>query len=144
VIEIRPPRPEEIEEIAKLWARSFEPTAEEMAGDSFVRLGRWRTTAVAPHVWRLAHRQYIEHRLRHDLVMVADVAGGLAGFVAFSLPEGDRQVLTIHYLYVLRPGRRKGIGRRLYDAARKYGGEAPMRTTHTTRHWARFLEGIGA
>jgi GNAT superfamily N-acetyltransferase len=142
VIEIRPPRPDEIDEIAKLWVRSFDPEPEEIGGDKFIRVGRFRTTGVAPHVWRFAHRLYVSHRLRHDLVLVADINGGLAGFIAFSLPDEKRDVLTVHYVYVLRPGRKKGIGRRLYRAACKYGGEAPIRTTHTTRYWTRFVEGV--
>lgn len=77
------------------------------------------------------------------MVLVASLDGGLVGFVAFSLPEGEREPLTVHYLYVLRPGRRRGIGRKLIETVRKYSGEAPIRTTHTTRYWERFCEGIG-
>jgi GNAT superfamily N-acetyltransferase len=143
MIELRPPRPDELTEIANLWVRSFDPEPEEIDGDKFVRIGRYRTTAVAPHLWRHAHRAIVELRLRHDLVLVADIGGkGLGGFISFSLPDDDREWLTVHYLYVLRPGRRRGIGRRLFAAARKYGGEAPIRTTHTTRYWQRFLDGV--
>src|SRR5690606_20666588 len=61
MIEIRPPHTREIDEIAKLWVRSFSPQPEEIAGDTFVRVGQYRSSAVAPHVFRHAHRLYIDH-----------------------------------------------------------------------------------
>jgi GNAT superfamily N-acetyltransferase len=117
--------------------------AKAIGDDRYVRAGKYASNGIAPHAWRYMHGAYVDLRLTHDLVLVADVDGGLAGFIAFSLPDEDRQWLTVHYLYVLRAGRRKGIGRRLFEAARRYEGEAPIRTTHTTRSWQRFLEAMG-
>lgn len=129
-------------EIERLWLRSFAPPTASIGGDKFVQVGPYRDHGIAPHVWRAAHRAYVQHRLEHDLVVVAGIDRGLAGFAAFSLPDGDRQVLTIHYLYVLRPGRRRGIGRILFDAVRQYAADVPIRTTHTNNYWQRFFEAV--
>lgn len=140
MIKLRAPMTDEFAEIERLWIRSFVVVPlEDDSGEPFVRLGKFAVTSVAPHAWRWMHRRYVEHRLKHDHVLVADVDGGLAGFIAFSVPVEGRKAVTIQYLYVLPEGRKCGIGRKLYQAARTYGGDAPVRRTHTTRHWAEFV-----
>lgn len=144
MIELRPPKPSEIRDIEKLWVNSFCPRSlqEEHGGAKYVRVGYFSGRGVARHVWMQAHREYVTRRLERDLLIVADYGGDLAGFVSFSPPGDGRSDTTLHYLYVLNSGRRRGIGSRLYKAVRKHGGDAPIRTTHTTRLWSEFAMSI--
>lgn len=141
-IEIRLPEPDEISQIAKLWLRSYAPKEEMHNGDPYIRVGRFSSNTIAKHMWLKAHRHTIDNCLAHDRVLVAAYQGSLVGFVCFSLPTDKRPDLTIQYLYVLRSGRRKGIGRQLFDAARSYAPGAGLRTTHITNYWLKFLEGV--
>jgi GNAT superfamily N-acetyltransferase len=144
MIELRTPKPRELNEIAKLWNRSFcnslRRKAEKWDGwygqcaDKFVFV---HNKGIAPHALERMHWLYVQERMRADYIIVASLDEGMAGFICFSLPVGDRRSLTVHYTYVLPEGRQNGIGSKLLEAARAYAPDTPVRTTHYTSDWAR-------
>lgn len=148
VIEIRTAKGEaEVREIARLWSRSFFRTSGKpdlVQGDKFVRVGETLGHGVCPRFWEAMHFDFVQLRLVRDLLLVASLDDKLVGFIAFSCPVKKRPYLTVQYLYVLPAGRLRGIGTRLYRAARAYAPDTPVRTTHTTLAWLDFSRALEA
>lgn len=123
MITIRPAKPSEHVYIRDTWARSFGPRKfPGWAGDPFfaVRNGFASVTSgqLSPRWWFAMHRAAIDMLLgghartpsAHALVAVhSDIPDEILGWLAYS-SDGP---LTLHYAYVRKDARRKGLAAKL-------------------------------
>lgn len=149
-VTVRPARSSELALISDSWVRAFSPAVRKgPLGDAYVSVGApRRDTKIAPNLWWASHRGIVSGILEACAVVVAvhpDHPDAVLGWIAFEagLGEGQEPTLTLHFAWVRKSARRKGIGSRLLESVLKTVPEdvAPrIRLSHSTPDGERLLE----
>lgn len=150
---LRPARPDELALIADSWVRSFNPqTRKGPLGDAYMSVGAPRLdTKIAPSLWWASHRGVIAGILEAAALIVAvhpDHPTAVLGWIAFEAGLGELKelaepTLTLHFAWVRRNARRRGLGSKLLEAVLKTVPEdvAPrIRLTHSTPDGERLIK----
>lgn len=130
-VHIRPMNDTELPLVSDNWSRSFVTAAP----SDTVRLRPTATGgALAGWAWYEAHRRYVQGLLQHvDTEVIVATPGSVdeaVGWCCFTRPA--KHALVLHYTYVLRDFRRRGIGRALLEAARKFSDGREPKWSHMT------------
>ncbi|MBK6920378.1 MAG: hypothetical protein IPH07_23460 [Deltaproteobacteria bacterium] len=127
---IRPAENEDLKEIARQWASSFEPAWGSITIGSLFR-------HLAPHLWRRAHRALVEELVRECLINVLvleEEPSVPLAWVAFD-------PVRLHYVYTLDKARRQGLATRLVTNVRE-GYTLTEAPTHMTAGGSALLRAL--
>ncbi len=137
-VTIRPATPSERDEALRQWTSSFSP------GNPNVTVGSTQRT-LSLRLFKRAHKllaQTVMAESEVHVIVLSSVPREPLGWVCFTSATnvpGD-----IHYLYVVEPARRKGLGSLLLNHATAFGAERSSHMTASGRALASVLSPQGA
>ena len=133
---VRPIRDSEHPLVLDSWTRHFDaPTRHYMRIGGESRIASW--------AWYEMHRDWVRARLPSMSVLVATLAGHdePLGWVAVTMPDAQHP-LVVHYAFVLKLARGKGVGRELMRVAHLLADGRPARYSHMTSDGRRLIDGM--
>ena len=149
-IVLRPAQASEIALISDSWVKSLGPKPRVgPLGDSYMSIGQPRADVkISPNLWWTAHRMVVGGILDGAAVIVAvhpEHPDAVLGWIAFEagIGEGEEPTMTLHYCWVRKEARKRGIGQKLLLAALHTvpeDVEPRIRLTHSTPDGERLLQ----